>query len=70
MEELEKALSGRRIEYEGDFEASDGNESCQDMASHFLRIMAGSSEDKRILVCFLNYLRFFIRRKYEDPKYW
>ena len=70
MEELEKALINRRIEYEGEFESSEGQESCQDMASHFLKIMGGSPEDRRILVCFLNYLRFFIDRKYEDSRYW
>jgi hypothetical protein len=39
------------------------------MATHFLRIMGGTGEDKKILTCFLNYLRFTVKRKY-DETYW
>ena len=59
----------KRIEYEGDFEYSDGTESCQDMSSQFLRIMGGTPDEKKILTCFMNYIRFFVKKRYED-NYW
>lgn len=66
VEELEKAVANRTTEYDEPYEMSDGNETCQDMGSHFLRIMGGSGEERRLLVCFLNYLRFTVNRKYEE----
>jgi hypothetical protein len=39
------------------------------MASNFLRIMAGSGEEKKILTCFVNYIRFFVRKRYSES-YW
>lgn len=39
------------------------------MASDFLRIMGGSGEEKKLLTCFVNYLKFFVSRKYEE-NYW
>lgn len=39
------------------------------MASQFLKIMGSSTEDKKILFCFMNYIRFFVKKKYED-NYW
>jgi hypothetical protein len=69
VEELEKAILNKKVDYEGDFEFSEGSESCQDMASQFLRIMEGTVEERRVLYCFMNYIRFFVRRKY-DEAYW
>ena len=69
VEELERAVANKQAEYEESFEFSEGNETCQDMASHFLRIMGGSGEERKVITCFLNYLRFFIKRRYED-NYW
>jgi hypothetical protein len=69
VEELEKAIMGKKVDYEGDFEYSEGAESCQDMASQFLKIMGGSEDEKRVLYCFMNYIRFFVGRKY-DEHYW
>lgn len=48
---------------------SNGTETCQDMGSNFLRIMGGAGEDKKILTCFVNYIRFFVNRKYSE-NYW
>ena len=31
--------------------------------------MGGSPEEKKILVCFMNYIRFFVKKKYEED-YW
>jgi hypothetical protein len=39
------------------------------MASQFLKTFAPSEEEKKILVCFLNYIRFFVKKKYDDT-YW
>ena len=33
------------------------------MASQFLRVMEGSDAEKRVLYCFINYIRFFVKRK-------
>lgn len=59
----------KTVEYDGEFEFSEGTESCQDMASNFLRIMGASGEEKKILNCFVNYIKFFVRKKYSDT-YW
>lgn len=69
MEELEKAVMNRTVDYEDSYEFSEGNETCQDMGSHFLRIMGGSGEEKKVITCFLNYLRFTVKRRY-DETYW
>ena len=39
------------------------------MGSSFLRMMGGSSEEKKILTCFVNYIRYFVKKKYTDT-YW
>ena len=39
------------------------------MASQFLRVMEGSESEKRVLYCFVNYMRFFVKQKYEED-YW
>jgi len=39
------------------------------MASHFLRILGGVGMEKKIVTCFLNYLRFYVNKKY-DEQYW
>ncbi len=39
------------------------------MGSQFLHIMGGSQEEKKILTCFMNYIRFFVNKKYESD-YW
>ena len=39
------------------------------MGSSFLRIMGGSNEEKKILTCFVNYIRFFVKKRYSD-NYW
>jgi hypothetical protein len=44
LEELEKALLSKTIAYNEPFEESDGHNTCQDMASHFLRILPKDSE--------------------------
>lgn len=62
-------MLNKSVDYDGEFEYSDGSESCQDMASQFLRIMEGPEEDRRILYCFMNYIRFFVGKKY-DETYW
>ncbi len=36
------------------------------MGSHFLRIFGGPEQERRLLTCFLNYLRFTVRRHYEE----
>ena len=59
----------RQVNYKGKYEFSEGSETCQDMASQFLRIMEGSEEERQILSCFMNYLRFFVSQKYEEG-YW
>ena len=57
------------MEYGEEYEFSEGSETCQDMCSHFLRIMGGSGDEKRLLTCFVNCLRHFVKRKYEET-YW
>lgn len=69
IDELEKALAGRTIEYSGEYEMSTGDETCQDMGSDFLRVLGGSGEERKILNCFMNYLRFFVERRF-DETYW
>ena len=32
-------------------------------------MMGGSSEEKKILTCFVNYIRYFVKKKYTDT-YW
>ena len=59
----------RTIEYEGEYQLSEGNESCQDMGSSFLRVMGDTRQEKKILTCFLNYIRFFVKKKYSEA-YW
>lgn len=39
------------------------------MGSNFLKIMGGNGEEKKILTCFINYIRFFVKKKYSDT-YW
>lgn len=39
------------------------------MASDFLRTFSGEDEQKKMLSCFLNYMRFFVKKRYED-NYW
>ena len=39
------------------------------MGSNFLRIMGGSGEEKKILTCFVNYIKFFVKQKYSET-YW
>jgi hypothetical protein len=39
------------------------------MGSHFLRAFELPGDDKSMLVCFLNYIRFFVKRRYEES-YW
>jgi hypothetical protein len=48
---------------------SAGKETCQDMGSEFLRAFSSDEIDKKVLVCFLNYIRYFVRQKYDDT-YW
>jgi len=31
--------------------------------------MGGSAEEKKILTCFVNYIRFFVKKKYSET-YW
>ena len=59
----------KRIDYDGDFVESTGTETCQDMSSQFLRIMGGTPEEKKILTCFMNYIKFFVKKRYEES-YW
>lgn len=51
--------------YNEDYEMSDGSETCQDMGSNFIRSLHVQGEEKKLLHCFLNYLRFFVQRKYQ-----
>jgi hypothetical protein len=44
LEELEKALITKTINYNEVFEESDGHNTCQDMASHFLRVLPKDTE--------------------------
>lgn len=39
------------------------------MASQFLNLIQNDGEEKKILTCFLNYIKFSIGQKYE-PNYW
>lgn len=68
QEEIEKALMGRAVSYSEPYEFSEGSETCQDMGSQFLRAF-GRGEEGATLVCFVNYIRFFVRRRYEEG-YW
>lgn len=69
VEELEKAVANHSIAYEGEYVASEGSETCQDMGSHFMKMLVGRDEEKRLLACFLNYIRFEVTKKYEEG-YW
>ena len=44
---------------------SEGHETCQDMASDFLKIVKTNGEEKKIVNCFINYIKFYVYKKYE-----
>ncbi len=69
VDELEKAIYNKQVEYEDEYEFCEGGETCQDMGSQFLRIMGGTGNERKLITCFLNELRFFVARKL-NPTFW
>ena len=61
-------MFGKSIDYSEPFLGSEGHETCQDMATEFMKL-AREGEERKILTCFINYLRFFVGKKYEES-YW
>ena len=64
-EEIETAISSVKINYDEQFQTSEGTRTCQDMASSFLNKLSSLDvEAQKVINCFLNELKESIVSKF------
>lgn len=69
-EELTEAMGSTIIAYGDTVKTSEGNRTCQDMVSSFLnKISFLNNEQKKIVNCFINELKYFVDKRYGE-KFW